>query len=132
MSEVLASLKKKGGGITEKSLWTNNAPSAAYSSDTVTLSENLDNYDYVKVKFRRSTGASTEYEVWTIPTVSSDNKFLMNLAIRISNDFYARSVSHYVNNTILFGSTIKFFTSGSVSTANSYCIPLEVIGVKVN
>ena len=63
MSEKLASIEKKGGGkMSETVLWTNPSPSSNRSgTNTITLSESYENYDFIRIKFKyvASTSASS-------------------------------------------------------------------------
>ena len=65
MAEKLASLKKKGGGgntpaSTETVLWTNNSPTSTFANQTVTLSDNISDYDYLCFEYRSTTGSSAK------------------------------------------------------------------------
>ena len=63
MAEKLCQIKKKGGkkesGFDETTLWTNNAPTSAFAAQTITLSDSIDNYDYIKISAVYSTASNT-------------------------------------------------------------------------
>lgn len=60
MSEKLCALRKIGGGMSEKVLWTNSAPTSDMDTQNITLSDSMLKYNYIKCVFRLSTTDATE------------------------------------------------------------------------
>ena len=55
-----------GGGsseLQETVLWTNSSPTSSFANQVVTLSDDIDNYDYIKFYFRVSTSYSATQNV---------------------------------------------------------------------
>ena len=136
MSEKLCALRKKGGKgteYTETSLWTNSSPTSSFTSQTVTLSQSIDNYKYVKIKFRLSTSNSTTSE--TIYSVDDFKAYTSTTALGISGGIIGQPVASqgYVRKVIYSSATqIQFDTAYrlAVNDANtSYLIPLEILGL---
>ena len=40
-----------GGTLKETVLWTNGSPTASFAPQDVTLSDDIDNYDFLKIEF---------------------------------------------------------------------------------
>lgn len=136
MSETLCTLRTKGGGgekYTETSLWTNSAPTSSFASQAVTLSESIDNFKYIKIKFRLSTSNSTTSE--TVYSVGDFKTYTSTTALGISGGLVGQPVASqgYVRKAIYSSSTqIQFDTAYrlAVNDANtSYLIPLEILGL---
>lgn len=124
------------GGLTPTTLWSNTSPTSDFpASDTtitVTLSDDIDNYEYIKIKARRSKSDATEYAI--IYSVE-DFKKLNNangasagaLAYNYNSSNSAR-VFYYTSNTSVTFELAKALNS--TGTARTGAIPLEIIGLK--
>lgn len=138
MSEQLAFIRKKGGGlakVTEKVLWTNPSPSSNFAAQNVTLSDSLDNYKYIKLVYRYATNYDLSME--DILSVDEFKKYQVNSTasgagtmgmISASNGAYVRPY-YYVNST-----TVQFVSAYQVGTTTSntgWLIPLQIIGVNI-
>lgn len=114
---------------TETVLWTNDSPTSQFASQTITLSDNVSNYDYLEVYFRCSTSDDTEYRdiipKATLDKSSSSNTYAIGNAY--SNSTRARG--SYVNGTSMYFTAAYPLTS--TSTNNSYVIPTKVVGIAV-
>ncbi|MCR5451961.1 MAG: hypothetical protein K6F00_04965 [Lachnospiraceae bacterium] len=59
MAQKLCQLKKKGGGsLTETDLWTNSAPSSAWASSSITLSQSISNFTFIKIYYKPTKDSS--------------------------------------------------------------------------
>ena len=133
MSETLCTLRTKGGGggrYTETSLWTNSAPTSNFAAQAVTLSDSIDNYKYVKIRYRLSTSNTTEFsDIVTVSdlkrSLSGDNQMLVGLDGRTTAT-WARYIT-YTNSTSL-SVTTAYQLSGT-SSSQSALIPLEILGL---
>lgn len=120
------------GGSTETVLWTNNSPSSNFAAQTVTLSQSIDNFDYIKITYRGGTSNANEvhaiYPVSDIRKMSNSNLIWGAMAGVNSSDKYGRYIS-YVSDT-----QISFSTSGNMAgsgTTNVATIPTQISGISV-
>ena len=130
-----------GKKFDETTLWTNSAPTSSFAAQNVTLSDNLSNYDYFKIKFRLSTTQDTSAMV-----MDSVSDFLTNYSNSSSTwrgtMFYTTSTVHLIrrfrnNNN---GSEIRFMATMTCTISDhtwtdssgnlTYLIPTEIIGCK--
>lgn len=126
-----------GGKMTETVLWTNSSPTSNFASQTVTLSDGISNYDYLKFTYKPSTASSLSNS-----TIISTQDFISN-CVDGAKHFFATmggysstsaSNAHgrnafYVSNTSLrMGSCLMF---NSASSNNAYMIPLTIKGLKL-
>lgn len=120
------------GGSTETVLWTNNSPTSSFSGQTITLSNSLDNYTYVKIKYRISTSVSTESSVIVpvsefVRMTQTSNTFKIGTG-SFDSSTYVRTAYYDSATTIAFNNGYKL---GSTSQANGMLIPVSVIGISV-
>lgn len=139
MSEQLAFIRKKGGGgytPTETTLWTNNSPTSAFTSQTLTLSDDINNYDYLKIRYAFSISVQADVNCNEIIIPVSEFKKSLNpssanaiigICGASSTTRYTRFVFYATDTSITVGSAI---TSGSSTTNNNAVIPLHVKGIK--
>lgn len=125
-----------GGALTETTLWSNNAPTTATGSKTVTLSESIANYKYVKIKWRLTTTSSVNNEI-LIPinqfkkSLSDAQSCIISISGRweLSGSYvtYMRRVYYVSNTSVTFSSGAQV---GGTATNTAYIIPLSISGVK--
>lgn len=113
----------------ETSLWRNSSPTSTMGETAVTLSDSISNYDYLKIRFRRSTTNDTQIEV--IYPKSTVNTCVTGDSIKMgcnsySTYYYYRTCAKQSETSLLF-STCKN-SEGTIATGG--LIPLEVIGIK--
>lgn len=134
MSETLCTLRTKGGGsgkYTETSLWTNSAPTSDFGAQTVTLSDSIDNYKYIKIKYSFSTSYNTgnylsnyiisvdEFKKSPYPEASGTARLNYSFArMNTSNVAGYRRFYYASSTTVRFG-----------STDTNALIPLEILGL---
>ena len=133
MAEQLASLRKKGGLI-ETALWTNPSPTAAFNAQAVTLSDSLQNYDYIRVywKSRRGQTAETYADFPKATVIGSVVAIDANCVTISSYDetgqyFFIRSV-RYASDTSLNISTA--YRLNYAASNNVYVVPTQICGLK--
>ena len=135
MSEKLCTLRTKGGGggrYTETSLWTNASPTSSFAAQDVTLSDSIDNYKYIAIKYKFDTSSNVEGSV--IFLVSDIKKSVQGVDTIVSCigaspqgiANYARRV-FYTSNTKIRIETATAMNKTGTSTA--YVIPLEILGL---
>ena len=142
MSETLCTLRGTGGGggakLVETVLWTNSAPTSQFGAQEITLSDSIDNYDYIAIRYAcnnsNQTGASVSDDISLVSNVknwgynTSTYHNLGNLGSEISNNnIYCRSVFYISTTSLRFANAYQV---GTATSANAACIPLAVIGIK--
>ena len=141
MSEKLCTLRTQGGGggrYKETSLWTNPNPTTAISSAlTVTLSDSVDNYDYIKLWYRYSTADATAYSmIYTKDAFKQCQQGTFKAPIvgfteqATDGSLYARQAYYVSTTSVKFGGAC--YLLGSSSTDSTKSIPIEVVGIKVS
>ena len=73
MSEQLASLHGKGVSIKRTTLWTNPSPSATFAAQSITLSDDMSNYDEIEIKGKRHLVPAVEE---FIAAIDFDKRFI--------------------------------------------------------
>ena len=139
MSEKLCELRKKGGGsgkYTETSLWTNQSPSSAFAAQTVSLSDNLSKYKYVKVKFKFETSSTSDNAMGSFivsvdefkkATYNSYNNIPTYMVGTANTSYHFSRYFEYVNDTSIYFSPA--YTVNNANSNNSRSIPLEILGL---
>lgn len=133
MKSYAPSEKSGGGTLKETVLWTNLAPTSSFDAQTVTLSQSIEDFQYVAVYNRVSTSNTSEsYVMCTVDEfknfTSTGTHTQMALGVRLNGDrSFARTV-YYSNTTqIRFGTAYEMMaTSGN----NAYVIPTKIVGLK--
>ena len=134
MAEKLASLRKKGGGnISETVLWTNSAVTSNFTAQTVTLSGNLTDYDYIKIKYNASTTDTSSYEVimpmslFIYAVQGSSQAPVLVLGSYNGANLPSRSAFYADTNKVKF---LAGYYQGATSERNNWSIPTQIIGLK--
>lgn len=137
MSEVLASLKKKGGGsLSETTLWTNANPTSAMAQGaTMPLSQNYSNFDYIKIKYRLSTSDSTEHAVIYAKedidaAIASTQESRMGIQAYLTNN-YARIIYRPDNATYDSFTMSNARQLQGTGTSTTVLIPTQIVGLKL-
>lgn len=117
---------------TETTLWTNSSPTSSFSDETVTISDDLNNYNYLKVEYRLSTANSTTSNaIISIEQLINNGTFYdtggkFAMCSRIDTP-YARLMAYASSTTLKFGLAYKLY---STEITNSYVIPTNIYGIK--
>lgn len=119
-----------GGGMTETLLWQNDSPATQFGSKTITLSDSMDNYDYIKILYYVSSSANPSISLYVKPDEISD-----------STGENRRTISGYYGNRVLArffyrnGDTQIFFSGAQqlnqAYSSSSSIKPMAVYGVNV-
>ena len=131
MSEKLFALRKIGGSMSETVLWTNPNQTGNFGATTITLSESVNNFKYIKVVFRFSTQTNNQnyvifpLDMW-INSTATNGKNRCVIASYASNIF-ARGIAYASATSVTIGACYQVNQTGS---GNNYVIPVEVIGLK--
>ena len=128
-----------GGSFNPVTLWTNPSPTSDFdpsntSQNPITLSQSIENFEYIKVTYRLSTSDSQEMSI--ICSINDLKKSLLDSTTHVlvliggynvANEAYARYVGYVSNTSLRF--TYAFRIYGS-ATSTSYLIPTKVEGLK--
>lgn len=135
MSFVPANIGGGGGGMTRTTLWTNTASTSAFSSQTVTLSDSISNYDYIGVEYRATTASSTRStEVLFVSnalryaSTSYTNTVFPCFCAYSSSAHYARYITFSTNTKLSISSAGKI---GAAASDTTKAIPLHIYGYKL-
>lgn len=118
--------------LKETTLWTNSSPTSNFAAQTITLSQDIDNYDYLKIAYRLSTSASTELSLIISVqdfknTADANGKGVITLNSKSSNVIYARLI-YYASDTSVFATVA--YKIGSSGNSQAYSIPTKISGLK--
>lgn len=125
----------------ETVLWTNNSPTSTFSSQTITLSDDISNYSYIRIEGRFSDSDSQYLEVTSTPEyLFTCNTSFSTLACgcclggssgtgasgaRVERALKVISSSP---NEMVFGTAYALGTGNSSSTNKA--IPTRIVGIK--
>lgn len=143
MAEKLCELKKKGGGggsatWVETILWANPSPSSDFAAQTVTLSDDINNYDYLKVSYVNYNGSTGTNDPFSVLISVSDfktslsgnstrhNAFTYGGLYAPSNTTWTRFMFYNTDTTARFGDCTQV---GGSKSANSNSVPLQILGI---
>lgn len=141
MSEKLCELRKKGGGgqqYTETSLWTNSSPSSAFSGQDVTLSESIDNFKYIAVKYKATTTSTSDSQMGTVIYKAEDIKKATSPSAALQpvgafGNLNANNTNYFYRYIVYKGSTTLYLSNSYSINASgnntSLAIPLEILGL---
>ena len=131
----MAFIRCGGGKATLKSttLWSNPNPSSSFSAQTVTLSQSMANFDYIRIRFQYSTSNTEQWNV--IYSVAGLDGNTVSMGARkydssSINDMRYRAVNGASNTTVAFTNSVQH-TSSSQSTSAAYIIPYSIEGLKL-
>lgn len=126
--------QKPTPSISKTTLWTNSSPSSSFSSKDVTLSQDIDNFDYIEIVGKEWTNQpSTIGYIFSVEDVknatSAQNIMTMGLVCYAQAYAYARRI-YYKSGTVIHINNAS--RVNSESTNNSALIPLYVNGLKLS
>lgn len=125
--------------LKETVLWTNPAPTSSFASQTVTLSDDISNYTYLKVEYKiQNTSASSIFALFDVeefkvvaqsaPTTGFLGILGACTGAWANASFYKRVLAYQTETSIYFANAS---TISNVATATSdYLIPTQIIGIK--
>lgn len=135
MAETLCTLRKIGGGggeLTPTTLWTNPSPGASVGQMTVTLSDSVSNYKYIKFNFLGWTGTSVYFDI-LIPAdqistyTDAANTRSAGVFWHGSSYIYYRRIVYVATNQIKITLAGRVGQTGSSDNA---LIPQSIVGLK--
>lgn len=128
--------KASGGQPVETNLWTNPTPTAStFAAQDVTLSEDIDDFDYIKITWCASPSEDAENSIYVTPAAlkasvsgGSTSSPVSEIIIgsQITSFLYRRI--HYLTDTSV-NITVAYQQGGS-QTGAGWVIPISIKGVK--
>lgn len=115
--------------VQETVLWTNSSPTTNFSSQTITLSEDIDNFEYLKIKALGSTTNNLEINIYI--SVEDFKKGGNSGAVAgpalygANSGGTARRALYYKTDTTILVDNAE----GGASTFNNIAIPVEISGI---
>lgn len=138
MAQTLCQLKKKGGGKPKGTLlWTNPNPSASFGEGYLTLSDSCFNYDAIKIEYKIQTSSAKAISVISPKEVfTSPDGVVYRIGMPSNNidgiGIYLRHAYRYpltdTTGKSVYIESCRVVTS--TATNNSYCIPVNIYGLK--
>ena len=117
----------KSGGMTETKLWTNPTPAQQMVATTITLSDDMDNYDFIAVEYAVNYNTLTNVNRAYIRV--SDLKNTGNTAAKPQGSLSYYTTAYAVRPFWYISDTSIRFGAGLLN--NNTDIPLYVYGVKI-
>lgn len=121
------------GGLSETTLWTNPNPDVSFANQSITLSNDISSYDYIKCEYKVNNSTAT-YGSAIIPrnllqqTSRSPNSFIWAIGgYRFTSSAYTR-VCWINSNTEIYFTACRNYESGSVT--NTGIIPTKISGLR--
>ncbi len=117
-------------------LWENSSPSSSFAAQSVTLSDDWSNYDFILISYIFSTGTQ-DYATLVIPMDNAHGKdWAMRVGAGSNNRNGGRQANFVQTGTggipSGHGDRISFGAATyNTSTNNSYVIPAAVYGIKL-
>lgn len=121
-----------GGGLTITKLWENSSPSASFAGQTITLSDDVENYDFIGVICAASS-TNADGRRRFMPIVMIPTSSLMGASITFSvYRNYRRNITAMSGKTATFDNCVYYATYGTDTgtSHNTAIIPRIVIGFK--
>ena len=119
-----------GGSLSETVLWTNSSQSTSVGQQTVTLSDDMNNYDYIDVTFnysRTNTNQAGRVRVAVSDLKNTGvNKGIVGFGIMTSSYRYNRSFNYSSDTKIVISTCTR--SDGTTTTENA--IPRAIYGIK--
>lgn len=135
MFSDMPKIELKGETYVEKVLWANPSPTSAFSNSTITLTESIASYDYLKIIYKSRDSANDQFSlivsVSDFRTTLGDN---LNPKVRLdakisSSAAYSRAF-YYSSDTVINLASVNASQIGGTGYSTYYCIPVKIAGLK--
>lgn len=122
--------------MSETTLWTNPAPASTsgFVSQTVTLSDSVQNYKFIKFEFCYNFNSTnrigeTITSIDNLIQTGTINDFKIAMSLVGGTSIYTR-IGRYMSDTTFFFNSTSVYTSTAASTNDGAVIPTQIIGLK--
>ena len=119
--------------MSETILWTNSAPTSNFTAQIITMSNNINNYKYVKITYRLSTTNSTEMSnICSVEDFKKTNNAVGVPSVQTligafnGSATYARAFRYKTDTTAEITAAARLQSN---ETSNNVAIPLQIIGL---
>ena len=131
MSEQLASLHGKGVSIKRTTLWTNPSPSATFAAQSITLSDDMSNYDEIEIKGKSFYSGTAENLVMTTTSASllAGNSVMYGTSADSHSVARVRDIYRYGADNKLYVTLCRY--TGATTTNNTNAVPTEITGITI-
>lgn len=120
--------------LTSTTLWTNTTPTSSFAGQSIQLSEDVDNFNYIKVNFRWSTSNNTTRSaIFPTSVLKAANNYstgAIGMNVTSSGNTRCRGLYLTDDTHLYFGGCYQTTTS-SQSVANTFVIPTSVEGLNI-
>ena len=119
--------------MSETVLWTNPSPTSSFTSQDISLSQSIDDFDEVVIYFRLSTTDNTEsfvkYSVEEFKKFRESTNAVGTITSRAgaTSAVWVRAIFYYGSTTVHFAHS---WQTGNNSAINSNTIPTKIVGLK--
>lgn len=120
--------------MTEVVLWTNPSPTADFGEQTITLSDDIDNFDFIEFAYKPDKSQSDDQIVKELisPTdlkqsVLTDGAPVFAISSQASGYTHARPITYVSNTSLKFGESR---TIGAAGRRNFTSFPISISGIK--
>ena len=135
MALIRANTSGGGGSGTETPLWTNSNPTSNFDAGTtpLTLSDDLSNYDELKIEYCKGTSATSTLFYIKFPIAdflsrsADDGRYVIGGRINGVSDMARTIFKGSANNQLHIGQCYYMY---GTTVNNAYYIPLNIYGVK--
>lgn len=125
-----------GGGttITETTLWTNSSPNATFAAQTIELSQDIGDFDYIKVEYKDAYSVDNTKDFyikvsdWMTPYTGVTNK-TFGIYMTTGSAAYCRQFIYASETSISVTTTFRL---NSQANSANVVIPVYVKGVNVS
>lgn len=125
-----------GGSLDETTLWINPNPTSDFAQQSITLSDDIDNYDYIKIEVKGNTSST-----WSAPNIcilcsvedfkttgSTAGHSRIAAGIRATSGTYTRLFDYIDDTTIDASNSVLVSTGGNTNNTN---VPIKISGLKL-
>lgn len=113
--------------VSQEILWENPNPTQSFAAQTVNLSDNPFNYDYIRILYNDDPrNSATGYSIIDIKPSDSNFKATIGLVIYSDSHRVTRQIYSPTENSITFNST----KAEDGTTWDGWLIPYQIIGIK--
>ena len=109
-----------------KVLWENPSPTSSFAAQTITLNDNISNYNYYEIIYRQTSGVGIYYSTGKIPSGQVCKMMLFAATM------YTRTLQDISGTSCQVGNCANYTTYGSSTSTNvnDVCVPYQILGYK--
>ena len=120
--------------MTKTALWTNASPTSSFAEQNVTLSKDIDNFDYLEFEWNHASSTTVKgsllVDVPTFKTYTTATSSVVYVAMcgqQGTGSRYVRNVRYVSDTSVQFSTTSLYNGTGAF---NTMVIPTNIYGVK--